>query len=629
MENKFLCKFDLVKSKFKKNLKDNIFKQEIETFTKYNIIDENNMFNYIYIHNYYENLIDNPVEYKVNIISTDMDQLKSFISKLFGTPNINYDFTKKFKYQTYINFNDKSQKNLYDLYFLKDNEKIMIITNKPFKEIIEYLNDEKNNKDELMINNKACEILITTSDYKFNSYPSVIFNFYTGENYKSDIIPLIKNTLEQEYKEKNNNLILLEKDVLNKYFNNKTTLYLNDQIYHRTTSILSMLNIIFYNEEEWVQHKESLLNEINYKKEEKYKDILFNNIICNFEKNKLYYIDKEKEKDLFNSSNANEDETYFNTIENIYKTIFTHFKNEIYFGKTFLLNYNSLINDHLKITYSKNEDLILNENIPDNLKNNIKTLLNTEQENYLQKRNQLFQDVLSIPKEALLNNIKNIKQEIDSKYFITNSTLNYFQTEITKYLSDYQSQIISYMREIDDLNINIFYSLKKILNEKGIYSLNFDGLIKIIAVDRITVQDPIKDLLQQSKSSFGQILASFGISGIVGGAASFITGKATTTLGVSATAGAFGGPIGIGVGVVVGVGTLFAQARHHFKGNRGIINHLFEEMSNSINQTVILVEDSINKENQKITESMDKDLKEINIVIDIIIDRAIKLLSET
>ena len=79
MENKFLTRFDSVKEKFRKNLKDNIFKQEIETFTKYNIIDENNMFNYIYIHNYYENLIENPVEYKINIISKNKEQIISFI----------------------------------------------------------------------------------------------------------------------------------------------------------------------------------------------------------------------------------------------------------------------------------------------------------------------------------------------------------------------------------------------------------------------------------------------------------------------------------------------------------------------------------------------------------------------
>ena len=54
------------------------------------------------------------------------------------------------------------------------------------------------------------------------------------------------------------------------------------------------------------------------------------------------------------------------------------------------------------------------------------------------------------------------------------------------------------------------------MNEQGIYSLNFDGLIKIIAVERISIQDPIQNLLQKNKNTFAQILASFGISGVVG-----------------------------------------------------------------------------------------------------------------
>ena len=628
MENNFLNKFDLVKSKFKKNLKDNIFKKEIEVFTKYNILDENNMFNYIYIHNYYENLIENPIEYKINLISTNKEQIISFISKFFNEPDIKYDFDKNFKFQTYVTINEKNkEKKLYDLYFLKDKEKKIIITNKSFKEIISYLNDEKN-KDELKINNKANEILITTSDYKFNSYPSIIFSFYFGDKYKTDIIPLIKNRLEEEYKDKNNDIILLEKDILNKYFSDKTTLYLSDQIYHRTTSLLSTLNIFFYCEEEWEQNKDLILNNINIEKKEKFKDILINNIICNFVKNKLYLIDKEKEADFFNSASSYDGENYFNIIEYIHKNIFTHFKGEMHFTKTLLLNYNSLINDHLKITYTKNDNLILNENILDNFKNNINALIKDAEEDYFQKRNQLFQDIIAIPKDTLLNNIANIKQEIHAKYIITNSTLNYVQTQMMNYLSNYKSQILLFNKEIDNQNINIFYSLKKILNEKGIYSLNFDGLIKIIAVERITVYDPIQNLLQHYQTSFSRILASFGISGIVGGAASFIAGRATTTIGASAATGTFGGPLGIGIGVVVGVGTLLAQARHHFKGNRGVINTLFEEMDKNINETINIVENSINKELEKIRESMEKDLKEIKNIIDIIIERAIKLMSE-
>ena len=628
MEKKFLKRFDLVKSKFKKNLKDNIFKQEIEKFTKYNILDENNMFNYIYIHNYYENLIENPFEYKVNIISKNKEQINSFISSLFDEKDVNYDFDKKFMFQTSVFFNDKSVEKFYDLYLISDKGKVKIITNKSFKEILEYLNDEKNNEQLFGKNKDSIEILITTTNYKFNSYPSVIFNFFIGENYDIDIIPLINDNLEKEYKKKNNNLILLEQDILNQYFNNKDTLYLNDRICHRVTSILTTLNIFFFNDEEWEQTKDSLLEKIKIKKEEKYKEILINNIICNNIKNKLYFIDKEKEKDLFSSNTSYEDENNYNIIENIHKLIFTHFKIEMNFGKTFLLNFNSLINDHMKITFTKSDPLIPNENIIFNLKNNISALIKDLEDDYIQKRDQVFQNVLSIPKDLLLNNMESIKQDIDSRYFITNGVLDHFQTEIINYLSNYQTQILSYMTEIDNLNINIFYSLKKLLNKQGIFSINFDGLIKIIAVERIKVQDPIQDLLQEKKNTLKEVLASFGLSGIVGGAASFLAGKATSTIGADAAAGTFGGSVGIGVGVVLGVGTLFVQARNHFKGNREAINSLFEEMNKNISETVNTVEESINKEKEKIIESMEKDIKEINDFIDIIIDRVIKLLSE-
>ena len=617
MENKFLTKFDSVKSKFIKNLKNNIFKQEIETFTKYNIIDENNMFNYIYMHNYYEKLLNNPYLYKINIISNNNEQIKSLISLLFKEPIENLNLKKQYIYQTYINFNDKSQKNLFDLYIIKENERKKLIENKPIKEIFEYINNEENS-----------EILITPNDFKFNIYPSIIFKFYIGENIEKDIIPIINKNLEKEYIEKNENLKLFEKDILNQYFNNKNTLYLNEQIYHRTTSILSALNIFLYNKDEWEKNKESIINNIKYKNDEKLKDILINNIICNFNENKLYYIDKEKEKDLFNSNTSYDDENNYNLNDNIYKIIYNHFKNEMNFAKTYLINYNSLINDHLKITFNKTDPLKSNDDIINFFKNNIKSSIETEVENYNKERESIFQDIISIPKNTLLENLSNIKQEIDSKYFITNNTFEYLHSEINNYLSNFQSEILSYITQLDNLNINIFYNLKKILNEQGIYSLNFDGLIKIIAVERISIQDPIQNLLQKNKNTFAQILASFGISGVVGGASSFITGRALTTVGASATAGTFGGPIGIGVGVVLGVGTLFAQARSHFKGNRGHINNLLEEINNNIRKTVDNVEESINKEMEKIRDTMEKDINEIKKVMDIIVDRAIKLLSE-
>ena len=621
MENKFLSKFDSVKTKFNKKIKDTIFIKEIDTFKKYNIIDENNMFNYIYIHNYYQNLIENPFVYKINIISKNREQIISFISLLLHEENIKFELTKKLLYQTYLKSNnDKKSQKVFDLYMEKPEEKNknIIQQNKSFKEIIDFINNENNNN----------EYLITSGEYKFNSYPSLLFQIFTGENYETDIIPIINKDLNKDYLEKNKNFILFKKGILTKYFNDKNTLYLNEQIYHRATSLLSTLNIFLYNESEWEQNKISLLEQIKVKEEEKYKDILINNIIYNIDKNILYYIDKEKEKDLFNSNTIHDEENNFNLLENIYKITYTHFKTEMNYVKTYLLNYNSLINDHMKITHTEDAQIIKNEEMAENFKNNIVSLIKTEEEEYFKERKQLFDEVESLPKDNLLQNISRIKQEIDSKYFITNNTFNHLQTEISKYLSQYQSEVLSYMTQLDNLNINFFYRLKKILNEQGIYSRNFDGLIKIITVKKISIQDPIQNLLQQNNNTFAQILKGFGLSGIVGGTASFLTGRAVTTVGASAATGTFGGPLGIGVGVVLGVSTLVASARHHFKGNRGTINALFEEVNNNIIQMINNVDDSVKKEIEKIIESMENDIKEIKNFIDILVDRVIKILTE-
>ena len=621
MENKFLSKFDSVKTKFNKKIKDTIFIKEIDTFKKYNIIDENNMFNYIYIHNYYQNLIENPFVYKINIISKNREQIISFISLLLHEENIKFELTKKLLYQTYLKSNnDKKSQKVFDLYMEKPEEKNknIIQQNKSFKEIIDFINNENNNN----------EYLITSGEYKFNSYPSLLFQIFTGENYETDIIPMINKDLNKDYLEKNKNFILFQKGILTKYFNDKNTLYLNEQIYHRATSLLSTLNIFLYNESEWEQNKTSLIEQIKVKEEEKYKDILINNIIYNIDKNILYYIDKEKEKDLFNSNTIHDEENNFNLLENIYKITYTHFKTEMNYVKTYLLNYNSLINDHMKITHTEDAQIIKNEEIAENFKNNIASLIKTEEEEYFKERKQLFDEVESLPKDNLLQNISRIKQEIDSKYFITNNTFNHLQTEISKYLSQYQSEVLSYMTQLDNLNINFFYRLKKILNEQGIYSRNFDGLIKIITVKKISIQDPIQNLLQQNNNTFAQILKGFGLSGIVGGTASFLTGRAVTTVGASAATGTFGGPLGIGVGVVLGVSTLVASARHHFKGNRGTINALFEEVNNNIIQMINNVDDSVKKEIEKIIESMENDIKEIKNFIDILVDRVIKILTE-
>ena len=416
---------------------------------------------------------------------------------------------------------------------------------------------------------------------------------------------------------------------MSQYFNNKKTLYLNDQIYYRNTILLSTINIFLFNNEEWDKTKESIIDKLLFKEIKGNKSTIINNIICDFNNKYLYYIDKDKEKELFSSSSSFVyDENIYDLMENVYKQIYTHFKNEMHFIKTSLLNYNSLINDHMKLTFDDNNSSKKDEDVGDYLKKSILSLIKSEEEQYLLERNNLYENFINDSKNGLIQKLDNIKREIDEKYFIRNSTFDYLKDEITKWMTDYEKQIFDFIKKIDNLNINIFYTFKKILNDLGIYSINFDGLIKIVAVERITTQDPIKDLMENHRNSFVKILASFGLSGFIGGAASFVAGRAASVIGADAAAGTFGGPIGIGIGVIVGVGSLIGQAGLHYKKNRELINQLYDTMRNNIMETINNVEESIKTEMDKMKDSMARDIKEIKTFINILIDRVIKLTVE-
>ena len=482
MENKFLKRFDKVKKRFNNKIKDDLFLEEIEAFKKYTIIDDNNMFNYIYTHNIYQLLIENPNEYKINIISKNKEQLSQFKAQLFNEDDFN-SINNIFSYETYLNFKEKRNNNLYNLYSCIKDEKQLLLNDKSLKEIKDYIDNNKNE-----------DLIVTTKDFIFNSYPSIKFIFYPSNQNEDEYINSVKENLAKNYKEKNEKIKSIEKEVLNKYFNNNKTLYINDQIYYRSSSLFSTMNIILYDDEEWEKNKESIISKIKVNDVKGYKDIIINNIIYNVDKNMLYYSDKDKENDLFSSNSSYDGENDSNLIDIIYRFTYTHFKNEMNFIKTCLLNFNSLINDHMKITYNVTH-IDNNNDIGEFLKNNIMPLIEKEEESYISGRQKRYEDFTKNSKEELTNNLANLKQEIDQKYFITNGSFDYLNDEILKWMKEYEKQALEFLKEIDNLNINVFYDIKRVLNNQGIYSINFDGLIKVVAVERISIKDPIKNLI--------------------------------------------------------------------------------------------------------------------------------------
>ena len=130
----------------------------------------------------------------------------------------------------------------------------------------------------------------------------------------------------------------------------------------------------------------------------------------------------------------------------------------------------------MKITYNVTH-IDNNNDIGEFLKNNIIPLIEKEEESYVSGRQKKYEDYTKNSREELTNNMTNLKQEIDQKYFITNGSFDYLNDEILKWMLEYEKQALEFLKEIDNLNINVFYDIKRILNNQGIYSINFDGLI--------------------------------------------------------------------------------------------------------------------------------------------------------
>ena len=616
----FLKKFDTIKINYNQKIKDVLLKEEINVFRKYNIIDDNNMFNYIYLHKLYNKAINTPTEYQINIISNSPDQLSTFINKLLNISSEKNIFSDNINiiYETYLNFTQEKNWGKFNLYTYnnkvnKDN-KCLLLNHQKINEIYDYI-----------IKNKSYSFyyIITKSYFNFNAYPSVKFIFHCKSN---NSLGSIKNLLYEDYVSLNELLASHEKKILEKYFENNSNLYLNDQLSNRKTTLLNTINLFIIDKEKYSSDDNNKINEILPEEVIGYKNIIFNNLIFDVISNTLLHDNNNNyDSNEIHGDDVNND---FDIYEEIYTILHTHFKTEMKYLKASLMNFNSLINDHMKLTYDEKIICSKGKDIGNYLKNGIKKLVECEIEDFKTEKEKQLNSFLTTTKQEILNKISSLKTEINNKYLITDSCFNYLYNEISTLTHNYESEIFSFIKEADNLNINIFYQLKKILNEQGVFSINFDSLIKIIAIDRIKIQDPIKNIIQIHGNSFKDILASFGISGILGGTASFLAGRAASVIGADVAGGAFGGPIGIGVGVVVGVGSLVGQASAHYIKNRKIILNIFEDVEESAVYLNDVVESTLKNEIKKVDESVDKDLGEVKMFIEVLVDRVEKILSE-
>ena len=620
LDSDFVKKFDVAKINFNQKIKDTLLKEEIDVFRKYNIIDDNNMFNYIYLHKLYNKAINTPIEYQINIISNSPNQLSAFLNKLLNISDEKNIFSDTINiiYETYLDFTEQKNWSKFNLYTynnkINKDTKCLLLSQKKIIEIYDYI-----------IKNKDYNFyyIITKSYFNFSAYPSVKFIFNKKNNNSVDPI---KNSLLEDYITSNELLSSYEKSILEEYFENNPNLYLNDQFCNRENILLYIINLFLIDKENYLSDGNNIINEILPEEVIGYKDIIFNNIIFDINNNILLY----DENNNFDNNEIQEEDinNNFDIFEEIYKALRTHYKTEMKYLKNNLMNFNSLINDHMKLTFDEKIICSKNKDIINYLKKGINKLVECEIEDYKTEKQKQLNTFLSTTKQEILTKINSLKTEINNKYLITDSCFNYLYTEISNLTTNYESQIYTFIKEINNLNISIFLQLKKIINEQGIFSLNFDTLIKIKAIERITIQGPIKNIIQIQGTNFKNILASFGISGILGGTASFLAGQAASVIGADIAGGAFGGPIGIGIGVVVGVGSLMGQAGAHYKKNRKIMGSIFDDMEISVVYMVSVVENTLRNEIGKEDEKIEKDLEEVRMFIQILVDRVGKVLSE-
>ena len=128
---------------------------------------------------------------------------------------------------------------------------------------------------------------------------------------------------------------------------------------------------------------------------------------------------------------------------------------------------------------------------------------------------------------------------------------------------------------------------------------------------------------QNDLDEFKNFLKMTGVSGVLGIAGGFVFNRVISTVGSEIAGGMVGGPPGMIVGGVIGIGSLFGQSIYHFKNNRKKIDKLFEDLKKSS----IMIMEFTRKNAENLVRNNEQNIKEkiedVEEFMKILVNRAI------
>ena len=614
--------FNSLRHEFDIKIFNKFLENEIIFFKKNRLVDNNTMFNYLYIYNYYKDLIYNYKEFNIFFFYDKNDNLGNFnelIEKIMG---INLNLKNTYSQIIFEQFFDKNSNNLNNIYYIlyeseyNSFKKInnILLESKDILDIKKYL--EQNNN-----NNKSYIISLFNSNNKINEediFLKINYIFINTLNWNNSDYKSFKIYLNEQYLSINENYLKIFNSYIDKIFENKLNFssdgYFSRYINDRKNTLLKNLNV-FISENE----KKFIINDFLYDNLNKDNNVFYKNI--NFKN--CFFINSNN--NINNNKNSNNNLEILNdlSIEIFISKIFKYLKNEINFYKNNLLNFFTLTNDNLNL--STNSDF--NIPSPDFIfyyENSFQNLIRSKKENYVEKKFNLKVEFHTNIENYTNEELKKIKSIFDNKYLIKEKDHNNLIDHFKNLYFEIKDKTNIYLKEIESLNLELFTDFNKILSSHGISCKNFNDFI-ININNNVSMSQNIESLKneQNDLDEFKNFLKMTGVSGVLGIAGGFVFNRVISTVGSEIAGGMVGGPPGMIVGGVIGIGSLFGQSIYHFKNNRKKIDKLFDDLKKSS----IMIMEFTRKNAENLVRNNEQNIKEkiedVEEFMKILVNRAI------